>query len=315
MRRLINILSLLFPVWAIIFSTIAYLYPEGLAGWKNLTTPLLMLIMFSMGVTLDFRNFAEVFKKPLVILLGIALQFTIMPLLAFIISSLFSFDSQLFVGMILLGCAPGGTASNVMSYISKGNTALSVTVTSITTLLGVFVTPALVLLFAGDTLPIPARSMIISIAGIVVIPVLSGLIINYFFKSKIERYNYFCSFIAMLAIILIIGIIVAASKGTIITAGFSILFAVLMLNIFGVLSGYWISKWFKCNREDSIALAFEVGMQDSGLSVVLAIKYFTSLAALPSAIYSLMQNITGSSLASYWLKKQAAKKKIIDKVK
>lgn len=308
MKKIISIITLLFPIWAIVFSVIAYHYPEWLANQKNLTTPLLMLIMFAMGVTLDINNFTSVFKKPLIIVLGVTLQFTIMPLLAFIISSLFSFNPQLFVGMILLGCAPGGTASNVMSYISKGNTALSVTVTSITTLLGVFITPALVLLLAGNTLPIPAESMILSIGQIVIIPIISGLIVNYFFKSKLDRFNYYCSFIAMLAIVFIIGIIVAASRETIATAGISIVFALLILNILGITLGYWISKLFKCNREDSIALAFEVGMQDSGLSVVLAIKYFTSLAALPSAIYSLLQNIIGSGLASYWLTKHRNKK-------
>ncbi|HJO96001.1 MAG TPA: bile acid:sodium symporter family protein [Victivallales bacterium] len=296
----ISIITKFFPLWAILVSIISFYFPGVFTNLKFMIIPLLMIIMFAMGITLELSEFKEITKKPFIVLMGVVLQFTVMPLLAFFISKMFGFSEWILIGMILVGCVPGGTASNVMCYIAKGNVALSIVLTSCTTLLGVVLTPILVWLYASRIVPVPIYDMLVSIFLIVIIPIAFGVAINTFSKQKLAKYKSLCSFMAMLAIVLIIAIVVSLSNSVMQKAGLNIFTAVILLNVLGLAIGYIISRWCRCSKKDSIAIAFEIGMQDSGLGVALAVKYFSPLAALPSAIYSIWHNISGSYLAAYW---------------
>ncbi|MCP4181000.1 MAG: bile acid:sodium symporter family protein [bacterium] len=296
----LSIITKFFPLWAILASVIAFYFPDLFVHFKFMIIPLLMIIMFVMGVTLKFSEFKEITKKPFIVILGIVLQFTVMPLLAFLISKFFGFSEWILIGMILVGCVPGGTASNIMCYIAKGNVALSVVLTSCTTFLGVVFTPMLVWVYAGRIVPVPIFDMLVSIFIIVIIPIAFGVTVNTLCKQKLTKYGSLCSFMAMLAIVLIIVIVVGLSNSVMKRIGVDIFIAVFLLNILGLAVGYIISRWCRCSKKDSIAIAFEIGMQDSGLGVVLAVKYFSSIAALPSAVYSVWHNISGSCLATYW---------------
>ncbi|WP_342305460.1 bile acid:sodium symporter family protein [Methanolobus sp. ZRKC5] len=294
----------LFPLWAIIFSIIAFAYPSVFSPYKNAITPLLGIVMFGMGITLSANDFLLVLKRPRVIALGTAMQYILMPLIAFIISYLLNLPIEIMAGMVLLGSCPGGTASNVICYLAKGDVALSITLTSVSTLLAFFLTPALTWLYIGQAVPVEVGNMMLSIVKIVLVPVALGVIINTLFDKHIERFRHAFPALSVATIVFIIAIIIALNKENILVAGKLVMIAVILHNGFGFASGYFISKTLGLDEKDARTLAIEVGMQNSGLSVALAAKYFTPLAALPGALFSIWHNIMGSALAAYWSSKE-----------
>ena len=296
-------ITVLFPIWAIIFSIIAYIYPNLVVDFKSWIIPLLILIMFCMGITLKVDDFKKVLKKPKIIALTVILQFLIMPLAAFIISHLFNLSNELLVGMILVGAVSGGTASNVIAYLAKADVALSITLTIVSTLLSILITPYLTLLYVGQTVPVPAFSMFLSILKIVFIPVVVGIILNYFFHESIEKRHDLFAFLSIVSIVFIIGIIIGLNQNKISTIALPLMLAIIFHNFSGLVSGYYISKFLGYSKKECKTVAIEVGMQNSGLAVALAMKYFTPLSALPGAIFSIWHNISGSILAGYWSKK------------
>ena len=293
-------INTLFPLWAILASVFAYMQPSVIVDFKSWIVPLLILIMFSMGVTLRIEDFKRVVKKPKVIALTVLLQFALMPLAAFIISKVFNFSTDLMVGMILVGTVAGGTASNVISYLAKADVALSITMTVVSTLLSIIVTPYLTLLYVGMTVSVPALSMLISILKIVFLPVLAGVIINYFLHKHIEKRQDFLALLSIFSIVFIIAIVVGLNESRLATVGLTLLLGIMLHNFTGLLGGFYLSKLFGFDRKTCKTVAIEVGMQNSGLAVALAMKYFTPLSALPGAIFSIWHNISGSILASYW---------------
>lgn len=290
----------LFPLWAIIFSLIAFAYPSIFTPYKEAITPLLGIVMFGMGITLSINDFLLVLKRPAVIALGTAMQYILMPLIAFIISYLLNLPLEIMAGMILLGSCPGGTASNVICYLAKGDVALSITLTSVSTLLAFFLTPALTWLYIGQAVPVEVGNMMLSIVKIVLVPVVLGLIINTLFDKHIERFRHAFPALSVATIVFIIAIIIALNKDNILIAGKIVIIAVILHNGFGFASAYFFSNALGLDEKDARTLAIEVGMQNSGLSVALAAKYFTPLAALPGALFSIWHNIMGSALAAYW---------------
>lgn len=261
--------------------------------------------MFGMGITLTVSDFKEVARKPVAVLIGVCAQFVIMPLLAFALAILFQLPKDIAVGVILVGACPGGTSSNVMTYLAKGNTALSVACTSFSTLLAPFLTPAIFYVLASQWVDISASDMFISVLKVVLFPIVLGLVVRSLFKGKIEKSIQILPLISIVSIILIVTAVVSVSQAKIAETGLLIIGIVILHNGLGYLLGFWLAKFFKLPYEDDKAIAIEVGMQNSGLGATLASIHFATspLTAVPSAIFSVWHNISGSLLASYWANK------------
>ena len=263
-----------------------------------------MLIMFGMGLSLTWSDFQQALKRPAIIGLGVLLQYTLMPLLAFVVGRLLALPPELLAGLVLVGACPGGTASNVIAYLARANVALSVAITFASTLIAVIATPLLTWLYLGERIPVPVSGMLMSLIQIVVIPVAAGCIINSFWQRQLEAAREVFPLISVFAIVLVIGIIVALNAERISDAGLLVVAAVMLHNGFGLASGYGVARLLRLDKVTARTLAIEVGMQNSGLGVALAIKHFTPLAALPGALFSVWHNLSGSLLASYWQRNQ-----------
>ncbi len=290
----------LFPLWAVLLSAVAYFYPEYFAPHKGLIVPFLSLIMLGMGVTLSVDDFLAVLKKPYVVVLGTAMQYTLMPLIAWLICLALNLPTELMAGVVLLGCCPGGTASNVICYLAKGDVALSIVLTSVSTLIAFLATPFLTWLYIGQTVDVDIMGMLVSVVKIVLVPVVFGLSINYFFEEKISKIRDIFPAISALAIVIIIAVIIGVNRGSLESMGPLVLLAVILHNGLGLAGGYGVAKALKLSETEARTIAIEVGMQNSGLSVALAIKHFTAAAALPGAIFSIWHNLSGAFLAGHW---------------
>jgi bile acid:Na+ symporter, BASS family len=305
---MIKLFNTLFPVWALLFCAVAYTFPTTFYSLSSFISYLLMAIMLFMGMTLSNTDFIRVVKMPKIISLGLFLQFFIMPLSALLISRLYGFSDELTIGMILVGSVSGGTASNVITYLADGDVALSITMTTVSTLLSVLVTPLLTYIYVGQSLDVPVLDMLISILKIVLFPVLLGVILNHFFSARITKNEPYLATISMLLILTIIAIVVALNHDNMNEVGLLIIGAVMMHNTIGLVSGYTITAFFGYDEKICRTVAIEVGMQNSGLAVALALKYFTPLSALPGAVFSIWHNISGALLASYWNRKTSKNK-------
>ena len=293
-------LTQLFPLWAIIISILAWLYPPLFSSYKPLIVPLLSVVMFGMGLTLQLSDFSYVLQMPRLIFLGIVLQYTIMPLTAVALSSIMKLDPVLTAGMILVGTCPGGTASNVICYLARGNVALSITLTAISTLLAVILTPALTAELVSKSIHVPALDMLLSIFYMVIVPVSAGVLLNHVAGRILKPVSVFFPLVSVIAIVFIIAIIVSLNADNFQQIGPAVLIAVMLHNGAGLLLGYYSSRLLGYSPTECRTLAIEVGMQNSGLAVALAIKYFTATAALPGAIFSIWHNLSGSILAGFW---------------
>ncbi len=296
----------LFPLWAVLLSAVAYIYPEYFAPHQGLIVPFLSLIMLGMGVTLSVDSFLAVLKRPSVILLGTLMQYTIMPLAAWIVCLVLKLPADLAAGVILLGCCPGGTASNVISYLAKADVALSIVLTSVSTLLAFLATPFLTWVFIGQTIDVDITGMLVSVVNVVIVPVAFGLAINYFFEKRINAVREVFPAISAAAIVIIIAVIIGTNSANLEQSGPLVLLAVILHNGLGLAGGYWVSKALKLSEIEARTIAIEVGMQNSGLSVALAIKHFTAVAALPGAIFSIWHNLSGAFLAGHWSKRSVS---------
>ncbi len=292
-----------FPILAIVFSVFAARYPEFLVDYKPAIIPLLGIVMFAMGMTLSIEDFKRVLKSPRVIGLGLLLQYGLMPFLAFSIGLILALPSALIAGLVLVGTCPGGTASNVICYLGRGDVALSITLTAISTLLAVFLTPILTWLYIGQEVPVPIINMMLTVLKIIILPVTLGIIVNRYFGEYLLQVKQFLPVVSVIAIVFIISIIVALNAHQFPQLAFPVIIAVMLHNGLGLASGYTIAKYLGYDERICRTLAIEVGMQNSGLGVALATKYFTAITALPAAFFSIWHNITGSLLAAYWTRK------------
>jgi len=298
----------LFPVWALLLSVLAFYQPDLFVGLKTQIIPLLTIIMLAMGLTLNAADFKKVLKSSKAVGVGVLLQFLVMPIAAFGVAMMFGFDTELTVGMLLVGSVAGGTSSNVMCYLAKGDTALSISMTAISTLLGVLLTPLLVSLMIGKSVDVPVAGMLISLFKIVLLPVAAGVLINTFFSKFVRKAEPIFPYISMFAIVLIIAIVVALSSSKLVEVGLIVAAAVILHNSIGLVLGYWVTYLLGFDAKICRTIAFEVGLQNSGLAAALAVKFFTPAAALPGTIFSVWHNISGSLLASYWSRRPVAKK-------
>ncbi|MGB8695185.1 MULTISPECIES: bile acid:sodium symporter family protein [Acinetobacter] len=294
-----------FALWVVLFAGIALIVPEAFVWLKVYIIWMLGIIMFGMGMTMTVDDFKGVLQSPKAVIVGVVAQFMVMPGLAYLLCHLFQLPSEIAIGVILVGCCPGGTASNVITYMAKGNTALSVACTSVSTLLAPVLTPAIFYLLASQWIEINALSMLGSILQVVLFPIILGLIVRAVWKQKVDSYIQVMPLISVIAIVAIVAAIIGGSKAQILESGLLILAVVSLHNGLGYLLGFWASRVFKLPYADSKAIAIEVGMQNSGLGVALAAVHFAAspLTAVPSAIFSLWHNISGPALATYWASK------------
>ena len=298
-------LTTLFPFWALAGSLLAWWQPGWFMPLKPSIVPLLGLVMFGMGMTLTAANFLDVLRRPLPVLLGVALQFLLMPFAAWLLASMAGLPPQLAVGLILVGCSPGGTASNVICYLAKGDVALSITLTTVSTLVAVIATPLLTLLYAGQTVPVPAADILFTVFKIIFLPVLLGVLANHFFHNALAPARRIFPLLSVMAIVLIIMIIVALNHASLTNVAAGVATVVVLHNAIGLLGGYWVPRWLGRDKRECRTLAIEVGMQNSGLAVALAVKYFSAAAALPGALFSIWHNLSGSLLAGLWRRRSS----------
>lgn len=291
------IASIAFPILIIVGGLVGYFAPavvEPISGW---TTWLLGVVMFGMGLTLKVSDFAVIAKRPTPVIIGVIAQFVIMPLLALLVTWLLKLPPEIAAGVILVGCAPGGTTSNVVTYLSRGDVALSVAMTSVSTLLAPIFTPLLTLWLAGQYLPVSAGSMAVSTVKMVLIPVLLGLTITFFLPKFAEKILPALPWISVIAIAMIVANIVRGARDQIVEAGLIVLAAVMIHNLLGYALGYFTGKAARQPESASRTIAVEVGMQNSGLAATLASQYMTPLASLPGVIFSVWHTLSGSLFA------------------
>ncbi len=291
----------LFPLLALIGIAIALYYPPSLIDYKSWIIPLLMLVMLAMGLNLRLEDFRRALQQPKVILLGVGLQFFIMPLTAWLLAKGFAFSDELLIGMVLVGATAGGTASNVIAYLAKGDLALSVSMTIVSTLLAVLMLPLLSWVYLGQSIEVPVESMFTVLIKVIVIPILLGMLFAKFLCDEvILKIEPFTTLFAMFVIAFIIAIVVALNHANIADMAVWVVFAVMLHNLIGLLSGYFLSRWLGYDSKIARTVAIEVGMQNSGLSVALALKFYSPLSALPGAIFSIWHNLSGMLFALLW---------------
>ncbi|MEC1602831.1 MULTISPECIES: bile acid:sodium symporter family protein [Bacillus] len=302
-RKISHFAGQTFGIWVIIFAVLGFSFPSLFSWISSYITILLGIIMFGMGLTLQTDDFKELIRKPLYVIIGVIAQYTIMPLVAFGLAYGLHLPSEIAVGVILVGCCPGGTASNVMTFLAKGNTALSVAVTTISTLLAPVLTPVLIMLFAKEWLPVSPGSLFISILQAVLIPIIAGLVVKIFFKKQVAKAVHALPLVSVIGIVAIVSAVVSGNRENLLQSGLLIFSVVILHNGFGYLLGFLCAKLLKMDYASQKAIAIEVGMQNSGLGAALATAHFSPLSAVPSAIFSVWHNLSGSLLATYWSKK------------
>lgn len=268
-------------------------------GWVNY---LLMIVMFGMGLTLKLEDFKLVFTRPKDICVGCIAQFTIMPLLAFALGKIFGLDAALLAGVILVGTCPGGTSSNVITFMSKGDVALSVGMTSVNTILAPLLTPAITWLLLRTTVTVDPMNMFLSIIKVVIIPIALGFVINKLFGQVTEKLVTILPTVSVVAICLIVASVVSHNSEKIFSTGIVVFAVVILHNLLGYVCGFGLGKLLKLNAAKTKALSVEIGMQNSGLATSLAGTAFPDLAmaTVPGAIFSVWHNISGAVLANIY---------------
>ncbi len=300
LNRISQFATKTFIFWMLFAAVLGFIFPSHISILGGFVPYLLGIVMLGMGITIDPKDFKIVLQSPKPVIIGVILQFTIMPTLAFLIAKGFQLPPEIAIGVILVGCCPGGTSSNVMSYLAKANVALSVAITSVSTLIAPFVTPALIYIFAHEWLKVSFASMLWSVVQVVLIPIIIGFVFQKVARRFAQKTATALPLISIIAISLILAAVVAGSKTQILKTGLLIFVVVILHNILGYTIGYVLAKVFRMDYKDKKAVAIEVGMQNSGLAVSLATVHFSPLAAVPGAVFSLVHNISGPILAKYW---------------
>ncbi|GMQ27161.1 bile acid:sodium symporter family protein [Algoriphagus sp. oki45] len=298
-----------FPVSILGVVTLGMFFPQyfqEIEGFKltGLINPLIQIIMFGMGATLSWRDFGAVAKSPKSVGIGILAQFSIMPIIGFGLAKVSGLETEVAAGLILVGSSPSGTASNVMAFLARANVALSVTLTSITTLIAPLMTPILMKLLAGQFIEIDLLKMMWDIFKIILLPVGAGLIVNQVLGSKSSWIEKLLPLVSMLGIALIILVITAAGRDSLLAIGPILILLVLLHNLLGYGIGYGFSRLIGMKEQDARTLAIEVGMQNAGLASGLSnILGKIATVGLAPAVFGPMQNVTGSILATFWSRK------------
>lgn len=293
-------LTLWFPVAALALAALAFERPALFRPLGSLIVPLLGVVMLGMGMTLTAERFVEVLRRPGVVGLGVALQFLIMPLTAWALAVVLALPVPLAAGLVLVGACPGGTASNVICYLARGDVALSVTLTTLSTLASVVATPVLTWLYVGHRVPVPVAQMLASVAAIVLLPVALGVTCRRLAGARLAAALRWFPVLSAAAVALIVAIIVALNRERLGAVAAPAATAVVLHNLLGLALGYGLARVAGCTPQACRTLAIEVGMQNSGLGVALAVKHFSAAAAVPGALFSVWHNLSGAALAAWW---------------
>lgn len=300
MKQICKWISDWMGVLVLVSAILALAFPEVVGHLKpSLINPLLGVIMFGMGLTLKVEDFRVVFTRPKDVLVGCLAQFTVMPALAFGLSRLFGLDEALTIGVVLVGCCPGGTASNVITYLAKGDLALSVGMTATSTVLAPLFTPLLVLLLVGETVDVNVVGMLLSILWVVILPIVLGLLVKRLLPKATEQATVYLPAVSTVAICLIVMIVIAANAHKLLAGGWIVILVVMLHNILGLTIGYLIGLLLKMTPAKRRAISVEVGMQNSGLASSLATLHFAAfpMATVPGAVFSVWHNISGAVVA------------------
>ena len=302
-RRSVTTFVRLFPLWVTLGGVVALLHPPTFTWFLDygLITPGLQIIMLGMGLTLEVADFSRVFKRPAPIGAGVLLQYTVMPLLGWVVGTAFSLSTPFAVGLVLVCCCPGGTASNVIAYLAKADVALSVSMTAFSTMLAALCTPLLTTWIVGSRVDVDAWGLFVSTAKVVLLPVGVGLFMRRYLPRLTEKLLPFAPAAAVLMIVAIVAAILGARKDAVLQSGLSLLAAVVLTHSLGFLLGYLIAGFRFGFESVARTTAIEVGMQNSGLGAVLAQAHFANpLTVIPSAISAITHCILGSALAAWW---------------
>ncbi|WP_018297412.1 bile acid:sodium symporter family protein [Corynebacterium lubricantis] len=287
-----------FPLFILAGTVIAFFFPDPFLPLGDYITLFLMIIMFGMGLTLTIPDFKVIAKRPLPVLIGVVAQFVIMPLLAVAVARLLNLSPELSIGLLMLGSVPGGTSSNVIAYLAKGDVALSVAMTSVSTLVSPIMTPLLMLWLAGERTDVDAQGMAITLAQTVLLPVIGGLVIRYFFDSFVAKISPLLPWISILGIGGVVFPTVAGNVERLAQVGMIVFVAVLLHNVCGYILGYFTGRLFKMPEAQSRTMAIEIGTQSAGLASGMSLKFFSPEAALPGAVAAVLHNITGAVYAA-----------------
>ena len=287
-------------ILVLVAALLSFAFPQLLQQVRpTVINYLLGVVMFGMGLTLNLQDFKIVFSRPKDVIIGCLAQFTVMPLLAWGLSRLFSLDEALALGVVLVGCCPGGTASNVITYLAKGDLALSVGMTGVSTLLAPFLTPLLTWALAGKSVNVDVAGMLLSILWVVILPIAIGLIVKWIWPKFTEKATDYLPAFSSIAIALIVAIIISANADKLLAGGLLICVVVMLHNICGLGLGYLIGCLLGLSVSKKRAISIEVGMQNSGLASSLATIHFAAypLATIPGAIFSVWHNLSGAAIA------------------
>ena len=300
MKKLCHYISEYMGTLVLAAALLALVFPGALQQVRpTVINYLLGLVMFGMGLTLNLHDFKIVFSRPKEVIIGCLAQFTVMPLLAWGLTRMFQIDEALALGVVLVGCCPGGTASNVITYLAKGDLALSVGMTGVSTLLAPFLTPLLTWAFAGKSVNVDVTSMFLSILWVVILPIVAGLIIKAVWPKFTEEATDFLPAFSSIAIAFIAAIIISANADKLLSGGLVIVLVVMLHNICGLSLGYLIGRLSGLSDAKRRAISIEVGMQNSGLASSLATIHFAAypMATIPGAIFSVWHNLSGAVVA------------------
>ena len=300
MQQICNFIAKWMGAIVLIVAALSLIVPASLAWISTwVINPMLGIIMFGMGLTLTEKDFKIVLSRPKDILIGCLTQFIVMPLLAWALVLAFSLPQELAIGVILVGCCPGGTASNVITYLAKGDLALSVGMTAASTLLAPLLTPFLVWLFADTMVDVDTTGMLLSIVCVVILPIAGGLLCQRFIPKMTQRVTPYLPAFSSIAIALTVGIVVSHNADRLMTAGWLVVLIVMIHNLLGLGIGYFVGRLLRLQQSKRVALSIEVGMQNSGLATSLAVMHFASfpLATIPGAVFSVWHNISGAIVA------------------
>jgi BASS family bile acid:Na+ symporter len=300
LKRILILYNKLFVLWVILGGLIAYFCPNIVLILKDYMEYFFALTMFGIGMVLSVGDFINIFKNIKVVLIGVAAQFSIMPGLAIIIAYIFSFSDEFTLGLVLTGSAPGAMASNVLSYLAGADVAYSVSLTAASTLLSPILTPALTLLLAHQLFKIPAFDMFISVMWMVVIPLIIGIVINHYFKKRIQSISQVFPAISTTFIVFICSVVIAGNHDYLPSLNLNIFIAAVLLNVLGLVLGYFVGKISNFDLLKRRALSIEIGMQNAGLGSVLALKHFNEQVALPAVIFVFICIFSASLLVPYW---------------
>jgi len=289
-----------FALWVLLFAVLAFLAPQWFRPLAPAIVPMLGIVMFGMGLTLKLEDFAEVARHPWRVCLGVVAHFVIIPGVAWLLCQLLQLPPEIAVGVILVGCCPSGTASNVMTWLARGDLALSVAIAAVTTLLAPLLTPALIWLLASAWLPVSFAELFWSILQVVLLPIALGVVAQRLFGARVGKVVEVLPLVSVVCIVVIVAAVVAASQAKIAESGLLIMAVVILHNGFGFLLGYLAGRVFGLPLAQRKSLALEVGMQNSGLGAALASAHFSPLAAVPSALFSVWHNISGATLSSWF---------------